>query len=87
MMVVVGHAILEECGRSGRLDAADEPLLDQDGERVIDGLQGNGADLGPDDARERVRGDVGMPRHGAQDGDPLCRDLDAALPEEFSRVI
>ena len=86
-MVVVGDAILEEGGRSGRLDAPDEPLLDEEGQRVIDGLQRNGADLGSDNAREGVRGDVGMGRHGAQDGNPLRRDLDAALSKEFSRVI
>jgi hypothetical protein len=28
-----------------------------------------------------------MTRYGAQDGDPLRRYLDAALPEEFSRMI
>lgn len=87
MMVVVGHAILEQGGRPGRLNAPDEPLIDEDGQRVVDGLQRDDADLGPDDARQRVRGGVGMTRYGAQDGDPLRRYLDAALPEEFSRMI
>ena len=86
-MVVVGHAILEEGGRAGGLDAPDEPLLDEDGQRVVDGLQRNGADFGPDDGCERIRGDVRMARHRAQDGDPLRRDLDAALPQKFRRVI
>jgi len=85
-MMVVSDPILESRRRTGRLNAPDEALSDQDVERVIHRLERDGTDLCPDGLGHTVRRNVRLIRHGSQDGQPLGGDLNAALPKEFSRV-
>ena len=86
MVVVVADAILEASRRSGRLNAPDEALGDQDAERVVDRLQRDGADLGPDDLGHGVGRDVRLSRDRPQDGQSLGGDLNAALAKAARRV-
>jgi hypothetical protein len=86
MMMVVADAVLEARRRSGGLNAPEETTRDQNREGVVHGLEGDGADLGPDDVRDRVRGDVRMTGDRAQDRQALGRDLYAVLAEELGRV-
>ena len=66
MMVVVAHPILEASRRAGRLNAPDQPLGDQDAQRVIHRLERDGADLGPHGLAYCVGRDVGLTRDGPQ---------------------
>jgi hypothetical protein len=86
MVMVVADPILETSRRSRWLDAANETLGDQDAERVIDSLERDRADSGPDDGGHRVRGDVGLRGNRPQYGQSLRGHLDAALPEKFRWV-
>ena len=86
MMMVVADAIFETRWRSCRLKAAEEPSVDQHGERVVDRLKRDGADLGSDHLRDRVRRDVRMTADGAEDSQPLGCDLNTALTKEVGRV-
>src|SRR5262245_40295269 len=79
MVMVVAYAILVARRRAGRLDTADETLGDQQAERVVHRLQGDGADLGANGLGHAVGGDVRLPRHGPQHGEPLSSYLDAAF--------
>jgi len=85
-MVVVADAVLEARRRPGRLDPADETRGDERTERVVDRLERNRADLGPDDVGHVVGGAVWLARHRSQNGQPLGRDLKAALAKEVGRV-
>lgn len=86
MVVVVADAILEARRRAGGLDAPDETFGDEKGETVVHGLERDGADLRADDLRHAIGRDVRLPRDRAQHGQSLGGDLNAASPEEFSRV-
>jgi hypothetical protein len=67
MMVVVAHPILEASRRAGGLNAPDQPLCDQDAERVVHRLERDGADLGPHGLAYGIGCDVGLTRDGPQD--------------------
>ena len=86
-MVVVADAILETGRRTCRLNAPDDPLCDEHGERVIDRLLRDGTNLGPDRFGHTVSRDVGLRRHGAQDREPLRSYLDAMLTEKIRRIV
>jgi hypothetical protein len=86
MMVVVADAILETGGRPHRLNPAEQPLLGQQAEGVVDRLAGDGADLGPHHFCHAVGGDVRLTSDGTQDGQSLGRNLDAVLTEKIGRV-
>ena len=62
MVVVVADPILEARRRSGGLNAPDQPLGDQQAERVVHRLQRDRADLGPDGLGHAVGRDVGLTR-------------------------
>jgi hypothetical protein len=66
MMVVVTHPILEASRRAGGLNAPDQPLGNQDAERVVHRLERDGADLGPHGLANAVGCDVGLTRDGPQ---------------------
>jgi hypothetical protein len=85
-MVVVANPILEPRRRSGRLDATDQPLGDQDAKGVVDRLERDGSDPGSDDFRDAIGGDVGLTRDRAEDRQSLGGDLDPALAKEGCRV-
>jgi hypothetical protein len=86
MVMVVADAILEQSRRTGRLNAPDEPLGDQEAERVVDRLKRDGADLSPDNLRDRVRRDVRLTRHRTENSEPLSRHLNAALAKAAGSV-
>jgi hypothetical protein len=86
MVVVVADAILEACRRARRLDAPDEPLGDEQTERVVHGLEGDAADLRPHDVRDGVGRDVGPAGDRPQHGQSLRGDLNAVLAKEGSRI-
>ena len=86
MVMVVADAGLEAGGRAHRLDAAEQPLLGQQAEGVVDRLTGDRADLGPHHFGHAVGGDVGLAGDRTQDGQSLRRDLDAVLSEKIGRV-
>ena len=86
MMVVVAHAIFEAGRGSGRLNAPQHAFGHQQAEGVVDRLQRNGADLGPDGFSHGVGRDVRLSRHGSQHGQSLGRDLNTKLTEEIGRA-
>jgi len=86
MMVIVANAIFEARRRPGRLNPPNQALGSEQRERVVHRLKGDGSDLGPDDLRDPVRGDVGLPGNGSQHRQPLRGHLDAALSKEIARV-
>ena len=86
VMVVVADTVFVACRRAGRLNAADQALGDQHAERVVHGLQRDGADLGSYDLGDGICGDVRLTGHGAEDGQSLRRDLNSTLSKGISRV-
>ena len=77
MMMVVADPVFETGWRASGLDAPDEALVGQGPERVVHRLAGDGADFGPDDLGDVVRGTVGSARNRPQDGQALGGDLHA----------
>ena len=73
--MVVPHSILVSGDRTGRLNAANEVLLDEDTECVVDGLPRDRTDAGSDVVGELFRGRVGPGSDRIEDGQPLCGDL------------
>jgi hypothetical protein len=63
------------------LNAPDEALRNQDAERVIDGLGGDGAYFSAYQLGRGLGGDVGLARDGTKYREPLGRDLNPALPQ------
>ena len=59
MVVVVADAIFETSRRPGGLNAPDEAFGDQEAEGVVDRLERDRADLGPDDLSHAVGRNVG----------------------------
>jgi hypothetical protein len=84
-MVVVTDPILEPSRRSGGLYASDQALGDQHTEGIVDRLQRDGTDLGPDHFGHGISRDVRLTGYGPQDRQSLGRHLDTALPKEVSR--
>ncbi len=86
MVVVVADPILEARGGPGRLNAPEKAFGDEDAERIVHRLQGDGPDLGPDGVGHAVRGDVRLACDDAQDGQSLGGDLNAMLTKQSRRV-
>ena len=86
MVMIVANSILVKRRRSGGLDAPEQTLGDEHAERVVDRLEGDGADLGPDDLGRGFSGDVRLTTHRSHDGQPLGGDLDAALTKQGGGV-
>jgi len=86
MMVVIADAIFEASGRSGRLNASDDPFGDQYAEGVVHGLKRDGADLGPGRLRHLVGRNVRLSRYRPQDGQSLRGDLNSGLAEDVYRI-
>jgi hypothetical protein len=82
MVVVVADPVFEQRRRPGRLNAPDDALGDQEGERVVHGLKGDGANLDPDDLGHTVGRDVRLPRHRPENSQSLGGDLNTPLPKE-----
>lgn len=86
MVMVVADPILEARGRSRRLNAAEEAFGNQEGERVVHGLERYGADLGSDSFGHAVGCDVGLIRHDSPDRQSLGRNLNTALAKKVSWI-
>ena len=59
MVVVVADTIFETRRRSGRLNPPDQTLGGEEPERVVNGLERDGPNLGPDDLGHGIGRDVG----------------------------
>jgi hypothetical protein len=86
MVMVVADAIFEARRRASGLNASDEPFVREQIERVVDRLQGDGADLRPHHLRDAAGCGVRLDSHGTENGQSLSRDLDAVLAQETGRV-
>jgi len=86
MVVVVADAILEAGGGAGRLDASDDTFGDQQTECVVDRLQRDGPNLGPDDRGDDISGDMRLIGDSPQNGEALRGHLNSALTKEISRI-
>jgi hypothetical protein len=86
VVVIVANAIFEARRRTRRLYPPNQILAGEHRERVVHRLEGDGPDLGPDDLRDTVRGDVGLAGDGSQHRQPLRRHLDAALSKQVCRI-
>ena len=82
VMVVVADSILEAGRRAGRLDAADQAFGDQDVQRVVHRLEGNGPDLGADDLGHPIGRDVRLGGDRTEDRQALSGDLNAVRAQE-----
>ena len=85
VMVVVADAIFEASRRPGGLDSPDKPFGDQQGQTVVDRLQRDGPDLGPDGLGHGVGRDVRLTRNRPQHRQALGRHLDATFTEQGRR--
>ncbi len=78
VVVVVGDPRFVARGAAGRFDAAREAGGAEHGERVVDGLLGDGADPGSHAVNDLLDGEMAafVAQH-REDGDPLGRDPQA----------
>jgi hypothetical protein len=86
VVVIVADAIFEASRRSRGLNAPDEALGDQQGQGVVDRLQRDGTDPGPDDLGHGVGRDVRLTRDRLQYRQALGRHLDAAFTKKRCRI-
>jgi hypothetical protein len=87
MVVVVSNTVFVASRRAGRLDPADEVLVDQDAERVVDRLPGNRPELGTHFVAQLVCRGMWVFHNDAHDREPLSGDLHAALAQKFHRCL
>lgn len=86
VMVVVTDAILVECGGTGGLYSSDEAFFGEHSEGVVDGLPGDGTDIGSHGLGDGVGGGVWHRRYGSEHGQALGRHLDAVIAQQGFRV-
>ncbi len=86
VVMVVADPVLEPSRRPGGLNAADESSGDKDAQSVVHRLQRDGADLSSGDVGHDVSGNVRLTGDRPQHGQPLGRDLNAALAQEVCWV-
>ena len=87
MMVVVADSILEARRRPGGLNASNQTSGDEHAEGVVHRLQRNRANLDSDRFGHAVGRDVRLAGDGAQDGQSLCRDLNATFTQDFGGIL
>ncbi len=86
MVMVVADPIFVSRRRPRRLDPPDDVVLGEEGQGVVDRLPGNCPDVLSDDLGDVVRRAVRMGRNGTQHGEPLRRDLEAPVAENFCEI-
>jgi hypothetical protein len=82
VVVIVADAIFKAGRRSGGLNTPEEPFGDQQRQGVIYRLQGDGANLRPDDLGDGVGRDVRLAGDRPQDRQSLGGDLNTAFTKE-----
>jgi hypothetical protein len=82
VVVVVADAVLEAGRRSGRLNAPEETFVSEGPEGVVHRLTRDGAQFGPDDSVDVVRGAMRSIRHGLQDSETLGSDLHTVVTKQ-----
>jgi hypothetical protein len=86
MMVVIADAIFETSWRTGGLNAPKQAPGNQHAQRVVHGLERNGADLRPDNVGHAVGRNVRLCGDRPKDRQSLGRDLYAAITKEVCPV-
>lgn len=81
VVVMIPDPIFVAGRRTGRLDAPDEALLNQEAERVVNRLARDGSDIGTHILGDGVCRAVGATRNRSQHGQALGCNLDAAFAE------
>lgn len=84
--MIVADAVLVECWRACRLDAPDEAFRDQHAEDIVHRLARNGAKMVARLLGNRVGGSVRLRSQRPKHGEPLRRDGDAMLPQQFGVI-
>ncbi len=87
MVVVVAEPLLVARRRTERLNPPDQTRADQEAQSVVDGLQRDRTDLGPDRLRDLVGGDVRSAGDRPQHRETLRGDLNSAFAEKAARVL
>lgn len=82
MVMVVADTVLIQRRGAGWLNPSDQPLLGENSQRVVNGLFGNGANLGKHRFHNLIRPAVRIFGDRTQDGQPLGGDLNAVLSKE-----
>ncbi len=85
--MIVANTVFETGGRARGLNASNQAPVGEDSQGVIDGLTGDGPDLGPDDHRDVLRGRVRLIPHGHEDRQALGRHLDAEFAESSGGIM
>ncbi len=83
VVMVVTHPILISCGGPRRLDAPEQTDVGQHADGVVDRAMRDGTDVGPDGLDHFLCREMRSARHRPQDGQALCRDLEALLPKQL----
>ena len=86
VVMIVADAVFVARRGIRRLDAADDALVREDIQDIIDRLPGNRAQLATHALREVIRGGVGMAGDRAEDGQPLRCDGQVVLAKGGFRV-
>jgi hypothetical protein len=81
VVVVVSDAVFVEGGGAGGLNTADDPLVGEGSERVVDGLTGDGTDLGADVFGEGVGVGMRVFGEGTKDSESLGSNGEPVLAE------
>lgn len=83
MMVVVTGPVLVARGRPRRLDAAEEALLGEEREGIVDSLTGYDPDPGSHHRGHVIRSGMRTTRHRREHSESLGRDLHRVLPKDL----
>ncbi len=87
VMVIVTNPIFEARRRTCRLNPPNDPLVGEHVECIIDRLPRDHPYLGLDLSSHVICGGVRLSRHGTEDRNPLCGDLETVLTELFGSII
>jgi hypothetical protein len=86
VVMIIADAIFKSGRQPRGLNAADEALGHQHAERIIDRLQRDSADFGPDELGNAVGSDMWLACHHAHDRQSLSRHLDAVFAKQGSGI-
>lgn len=81
VVVIVAYAVFVARRRSARLDPPDDPFVDEDAERVVDGLARDRPEGRSHIVGELISGGVPANRYRSENGEALRRDLQSMLTQ------